>query len=773
MTSSPPARAAVHGANFLNAARNNFRHSSPPRRAPKTGNGKLPKAGRFTEPRKPLRRFGNSDWEVPEGSPEKGLFTLPEIVNQKPLKILKKNKVAPTSAVHSDAVVPSSDLPEPSQQEEGDDGDQQQPSQQDSPVRSFPPQLHSALNRADNDDEPGESESDPGDVQIPNERYTRCSAVTYKEGKGYEQCQRPKPETGGKGRCLKHATVELAQDHELLEAENRRQRRSQLPATARATRSTARKSVDNDSSSRASAKRKSIEDLDSHVRATKARRGQKHTSPSQEAEEVSSLAALKRERPKKSTVNSNPQVQIPARRSGSAGVAASTTRKHPQELVTDSIEEAEPTQSTNGIRKQHSAKSGKETVAPFKGRPKSTHGAKPVSSPRHESEGDEDGDGEPSTAKYPLGTMERVFEFLDRDDREGACQTELGTAINRVCVNTSSHLDTNDVAIEEVADNIEDVREVLKQVGELGKDGEKVRKALKKDMFGYVFRSLAIVLQSLYEGLRDMDENFMNSSRYMRIITPLMRDILDLKQTIKSWKVKTIQRYQGDRMIGDVGQHFIVPLREVYNIYHRHLSQLESREELRRQAEHMRRTNEERIEEDTRQFEAKRIMNKRYKRWQDLHMTRLETEPDLNMRLPKLGIIDFRNFEENDSNGSPMRRLEVFVERVNPPPSSFLKEVGKAKWSKEEEVTLLEGLEDYAGRLCCVAKMMLLLTRWLGPEVFHRIFRAHCGETGVLRKFTVTQIIARAMKMIRGARKLQQQEGSAIPIWVEQIPLLP
>jgi hypothetical protein len=722
MTSNPPPSSAKRGADLLNAARKNFRHSSPPREPPKTGNGKLPRVSKvksFTEPRQPLRRFGLADYEIPEGSPEKGHFTLPERVNHKPLKILKKKNVQ--QSVHSGASVSSSDLPEASQHETHN-VNEQPTAERDSSLLSSPPQMDSELDRADDEEEQSASETYHDDVQIeehlPNVDM-RCSAVTYKEGTGYEQCGRKgshptndgcrctlhlgrpgrgrckhvlshnghalrctKPEAGETGRCVKHATVEEPMRSEQLD--------------------------DNQSPSWTSAKRKSVEALDPQGSARKSRRIQKHTGPGQEAEEIAQPSKPKRGRPKKTTVNSNPKVQIPVRKSNKITSSANETHQPPQDPVAASIEEAEPTQSTSGRQKQSKDKIGTKTAATkSKKVPKSTNASSAATSLRHEPQdgAEEDDDEEHSVdeapvAKHPPGTVERVFEFLDLDDREGGCQTKLGITINRVCTKTASHLQGGDLAIEEVADNIDDVREVLKQVGEAGNDEEEDCVALKADMFGYVFRSLTLVLESLYECLRDMDENFRQSFAAMRIITPLMRDILGLKQTIAGWKVKTTQRYQGDRIIRDVDSHLIVPLREVYTIYLNSLSQLKSKELLRRQAAHIAREAEEQAEEFARQIEEEATRKQRWKRWQDLHITRLKCEPD-PLRRRNLVITKLEELEERDANGIKIERLQVFKHRSNPPRSWASQRAQDVPWSDEETLALIRGLETFAGKSRC------------------------------------------------------------------------
>jgi hypothetical protein len=65
-----------------------------------------------------------------------------------------------------------------------------------------------------------------------------------------------------------------------------------------------------------------------------------------------------------------------------------------------------------------------------------------------------------------------------------------------------------------------------------------------------------------------------------------------------------------------------------------------------------------------------------------------------------------------------------------------------------------------------------LLIDQAGPDVFHHIFKEYCGPGGVLRDFSVVEIIAKAAWVRSSYTKLQEENSWSIPNWVEQIPTL-
>jgi len=541
----------------------------------------------------------------------------------------------------------------------------------------------------------------------------------------------------------------------------------------------------NDGTPRASVKRRSQEKHIDNGRATKSAKTQNHSSSRREEEDDAHPGATERRQFHGAIVNSKPQVQIPVRKSKNVDSVTKTTLTTQPEPVTESIEDAEPVQSTSGKRTRP------RTNATTKGTGNSSQNTAngPGQSSLFVSESEAEEDEEETsmhdneeveeqarrTAKYPTGTIEHVLEFLDLDERDGGCQTRLGISIHSVCERSDAHLRDSDITIEEVVRDINDVRGELKRVS---KAEEHDHRALKEDMYGYVFRSLASVLQSLYDCLKELYGDLLHSLHAMRIVVRFMHDILSLKQTIAGWKTKIHQRYQGDRIIRDIDSHLIAPLREVQKIFIKRLSQLENRESNRRRVERMRREAVREEEGRRREEEADTARRERWKVWQDLHTTRMrcETSPrrKQNLVIPEFTMKpeDTQALKERDANGDEFVRVPLFGQRSTPKLRLAYQRAKDTQWSDEQATALLDGLKDYAGRPPYGVKRMLMLTGLSGPNVYHKIFRAHCRVGGSLRGFTVADILVK-VEWICDTLKLQQQSGIEAPAWFERMPPFP
>jgi hypothetical protein len=202
----PPVSSAVIGANLLNAARIDHRHSSPAGMARKNGAGKLRRVTIVPEgPRQDLARRRNL-YDI-ELSPEKGHYALPEKVNHKPLKVARKKKRAEEQ---SDVPAFSSELPgtdvndllldREEQQPTETNGDQEHIHVDEPHLPSSPPRVAQA-----GSDTVVAEDTDKGtdnahaamreDVQIEHtlsNGKTRCTVVSYRydeqSGARYQQC---------------------------------------------------------------------------------------------------------------------------------------------------------------------------------------------------------------------------------------------------------------------------------------------------------------------------------------------------------------------------------------------------------------------------------------------------------------------------------------------------------------------------------------------------------------------------------------------------------
>jgi hypothetical protein len=297
----------------------------------------------------------------------------------------------------------------------------------------------------------------------------------------------------------------------------------------------------------------------------------------------------------------------------------------------------------------------------------------------------------PST--HQPGTIDLVFDFLDINERDGKCQTELGTSIKRICDKSTMLCHEEDLTIEDIVENVDDVRAVLKQAAGVEEDD---RRAFKTDAYAYVFRSLTLFLQSLHNWFAKKPGEVAWSLEGLRVLSPLIKDILAFKDTISGRKVSVRQRYQGDQIIMDVDSHLITPLREVFKTYSGRLGKLEAREQSRLQFEQLQLETQEAEAEAQRRQEAKAARQKRWTHWQNLHIKRQQCEPDF-FRRKKLYITKLEELEDTDANGDQFDRVDVFRHpRTLPPPR---RSVVEKEWTTAQENALIEGLMRFAGTL--------------------------------------------------------------------------
>ena len=96
-------------------------------------------------------------------------------------------------------------------------------------------------------------------------------------------------------------------------------------------------------------------------------------------------------------------------------------------------------------------------------------------------------------------------------------------------------------------------------------------------------------------------------------------------------------------------------------------------------------------------IEAAKAIEARKKRWQNLHIVRMQCEPDVYKRR-NLFHTSFEDVVERDANGVVFERLPVFRPRSTPPHSQMSESADEVEWSEAEETALLEGLQEFAGK---------------------------------------------------------------------------
>ncbi|RAR12544.1 hypothetical protein DDE83_004076 [Stemphylium lycopersici] len=706
----PPPPAAVLGASLLNAAR--VRNSSQVGgTVRKNGAGKLKRVSIVTGgPKQDLARRGDL-YDI-ELSPEKGAYALPQKVNQKPLKIVKKmakaKKKGGVSAQRSDALDISSDAPvhraveAPSEQDYLVGG----LASTDLAIRSSPPEVALAgsdtivVDGAAEDAPSKEAELGtvlPGGVRIEKRLANgkpRCTAVSYKYdkklGSRYQQCLGLSIRRNDVGaRCAVHMNKAPAVQcgEEMLSEKGTSQcHRTATADTVNGARCS--KHAENQHPE-PNHKRQSGsnhgEDRHSKLQRTKKRHPSRPASPGKTKTQVRNMPEASDGRISDSEDE------------GSDFISAhkpTEVQKNPRDNPAVAIQQL-PTRTRRSIPQPESSEASllAPELAP------ADRGYESESEPDVEKVHDTRQDGR--TAHAEPGNIDNVFKFLDLEERSGKCQIKFATTIRRKCDRSCTHLHEESVSMNTVIEDATDIQETLKHTDSEIRD--KHRSAFKGDAYGHVFRSLTLYLEALYSWLQQTYRAVTESLEAMRVITPLTHAILAFKDTIASWDVSVPPSHKGGRVFKDVDIRLIAPLRQVHKTFNARLRELEDTEQRRVQyAETKRKMQEQRDAEHAR-IETIETKNKRKKRWQDLHIVRMQCEPN-NYRRHKLYTTRIEDLEERDANGVVFERLPIFKPRSTQPQSQVAEPTDVLEWTDEEEIALLGGLEQFtAGHPCTMA----------------------------------------------------------------------
>jgi len=367
-------------------------------------------------------------------------------------------------------------------------------------------------------------------------------------------------------------------------------------------------------------------------------------------------------------------------------------------------------------------------------------------------------------------TLDRVFNFAESEERQGICSTKLGRSIHRRCDRSRVILSRSHDAcsLEEIAKCKDGIINLLQSIHVKVQDDR--RTAFKRDAFTYLFRDLVVVLEAMHDKLQEKQGDITASLDSMQIVYPFIRELLRFKDVMDSWKVVVHQRTKGERLIKGVESVLIAPLRVIEKDFSRHFQQLRKAEETHRVAVEVRRQREEEEQEVNRREEMLRPVRERRKRWQELHIARMQCEPDPSRRR-WLRFIEPVQAAEKDANGCPFERVPFFGERSAPPPQWSAVSSGR-EWTSEEETALLDALQSLASKFVrsCYSVCNSLITHSAGLE---RLFETHCGPRGVLRDFSVSDIAAKIAWVRSGWAQLSHQHGWEVPEWVKNIPVLP
>ncbi|OAK96561.1 hypothetical protein IQ06DRAFT_229768 [Phaeosphaeriaceae sp. SRC1lsM3a] len=343
------------------------------------------------------------------------------------------------------------------------------------------------------------------------------------------------------------------------------------------------------------------------------------------------------------------------------------------------------------------------------------------------------------------GPFERVFRFLNRERRPGRCQTELCSDIRSACHRIRSQLSKETPSLEEVAEHTQAIQDLLLKICKVDEDN---RRAVKGDMYGHVFRSLTRLLQSLHSYLSEENDHKLSSPESIRIISHFIHDILATKGWIADWKI----RWNSDRMIKDVDSYLIAPLRDVETTLNKQLRNLEKDDEERKALLNIRSQCDEEKREIVERARLQQARQMRWDHWQQLHITRMNLEPEPRRRRA-LFITKLEELGETDANGFTFERVPVFKDRKTPPLRRTTSIKGAIPWSTEQETALIDGLQEFAG-----------------PNAYHDIFRKYCGRDELLRDFSVLDIVTKAEWIRSRYTKVYQEKGWELPGWMQQIP---
>ncbi|XP_014554909.1 hypothetical protein COCVIDRAFT_103668 [Bipolaris victoriae FI3] len=702
----PPSPAVFIGAELLNAARIDHRRNSPViDMARKNRAGKLKRASLIPESARTNLAVRGDVYEI-ELSPEKGNYALPEKVNKKPLKIVKKKPHALAK------LRPAEDL-----------------ASTHPDMRSSPPQVAPvgsdsiAIDTVTEEILSSKANSHanaPGNVRIEeslDNGKPRCTAVFYKydkiTGPAYRQCLRPGTgQTDDGFRCGIHlGKPPVVRCGEMAISDN---------VTTQCYRAAAKVTANGPRCPTC------IEQQGYETTP----RDKRKSAPIHQEDQPTKIQRRKSEPAGKPTSSEKTKNQVRDLQEESSNPAPARKRGRPQKdgsIASTELNHQLPTRTHKS-------------------------GSRPTISQE-----------ETGRVGQLPESIDTVFSFLDLEEREGTCQTKRARKILHVCERYCANFQDDTHSIDAVTQNAMKIQEALQQTPKYYSTeiGKKHQLAFKSDAYSFVFRALTLYLRDLHDWLVKTYESATESLESLRVIAPLMQEILAFNDAIRQWHVTVPQRQKGDRVVKDVQSRLITPLRRVSQSLSVRLSQLQEGEERCKQYEKMERRMKERRDAQSEQIRAIEAMEERKKRWQDLHIVRMQCEPDVYRRR-KLFHTRFEDLVERDANGVIFERLPIFKPRSTPPHSQVSELADEVEWTEDEETAVLEGLQYCAG-----------------PRVFEKIFKTYCdprsshSRGGDLRNRSVAEIISKARWIRSTMLTLRQESGEPVEEWVTGIPILP
>lgn len=293
----------------------------------------------------------------------------------------------------------------------------------------------------------------------------------------------------------------------------------------------------------------------------------------------------------------------------------------------------------------------------------------------------------------------QVFDFLATETQSGECDTVDATHIRQACREARERISEPEIKHNNILEDSRAIRALLTTYGR-GKD-DNHRKELKADAYKYLFKELIFYLEVLHSWLEDTYGNTTLSFEAMEIFAPMVRGIVSLKDEIASWKVHVIHPVYEDQSLRMVDNQIIAPLRKVDEEYRGILRRLEAAAQAKRTHKELTQRRKEKFEAEQQKERDVAVREKRWQRWQDLHIWRLQCEPDFKLR--RRLVIDRQLFnviveasEDRDANGMKFERVPLFKER-NSPPVRRMSPAMEGEWTDTQLGALIDGLKKFAG----------------------------------------------------------------------------
>ncbi|KAF1984935.1 hypothetical protein K402DRAFT_395309 [Aulographum hederae CBS 113979] len=352
-----------------------------------------------------------------------------------------------------------------------------------------------------------------------------------------------------------------------------------------------------------------------------------------------------------------------------------------------------------------------------------------------------------------------IFSLVNQEKFRVEPQIGLIQSLVRQCQNLAKFFEDRESSIPEREQAEDELHRALQAVVPPSDFNDPYQRRL------YIQETYTVLIPCLVRVLRramgyhvaaSRDANTYTISELDRLIN-LVDQIIRLIDLTRDWtKDKAVRPASGDNIVKPIRDGVAAPLRKVKA---RLLKTLSSRQEAARekarQAAHFAQAERQRKREEQKR-EARRLDNDVRQRRNNLYLARCKAEPSFILQRNLIMAEDYWD-RDLDADGVPFERSDIFEARTGPVKQHHCRDMGEWNMQVPEEEHLMLTL---AGAL----------EKFQGPQVFHRIFAAHCGPGGALRDFTVLQILRQAWyfrtRMLRHYAELEEEA----PAYLKDMP---